>query len=98
VDENVYDEPNLEEDMERDDRAYEEFKSDLLLVSNVWEAESFVKAYPKEAHLVDHFFTAENLEKMRVVLKLDSCKRAFKVEEAVYYIHLLDEVIEHIKG
>jgi len=97
MDENVYDEPNLEDEMDRNDRLYDEFKSDLLMVSNVWEAEDFWIKYPKEADRVNHWFTAENFEKMRIVLKLESCKRAFKVDEAVYYIHLLDECIDYIK-
>jgi len=89
--------PDLEDEMDKGDRLYDEFKSDLCLVENIWDAMDFSKSYPKEVHRVDEYFTAKNLEKVRMVLKLESCKTAFKVNEAVYYIALLDEVIEYIK-
>jgi len=89
--------PDLESQMDYKDMKYEEFKDDLVMVSNIWDALAFQKRYPTQAHRVEHLITAENLEKVRMVSKIESCQRAFAIEEAIYYIKLLDEVIEYIK-
>jgi len=89
--------PDLESEMDYNDMKYDEMKDSALLVSNIWEAIEYQKFYPTQAHRVEHWITAENLEKVRMVSKIESCQRAFEIEEAVYYIKLLEEIKEYIK-